>query len=131
MNTKILMSLSSLFMAAAGAIFTFLPQEILKISGESAGPFVVLIMQLIGALYFGFAMLNWMAKANLLGGIYSRPIAIGNFSHFLIASLALLKGASGVENSTYTWLAAAIYTGFAIAFGLVVFTNPKAVKIAV
>ena len=131
MNTKILMSVSSFFMFAAGVIFSFFPQEILKMAGENASPLIVLIIQLIGALYLGFAMLNRMAKGNLMGGIYNRPIAIGNFTHFLVAGLALLKSASGFENATYIWILAAVYSGFAIAFGLVVFTNPKQIKASV
>jgi hypothetical protein len=127
MNTKILMSVSSIFMFSAGVIFSFFPQEVLKMAGETASPLVVLILQLIGALYLGFALLNRMAKGNLLGGIYNRPIAIGNFTHFLVAGLALLKGASGFENP-YIWVLAAVYAGFALAFGLVAFTHPAAVK---
>jgi len=40
---------------------------------------------------FGFAMINWTAKTSLLGWIYGRPIPIGNFAHYAIAALALLK----------------------------------------
>ena len=36
-------------------------------------------------------MLNWMAKGTLIGGIYNKPIAIGNFTHFTIGGLALIK----------------------------------------
>jgi hypothetical protein len=122
------MSLSSFFMFVAGVIFSFFPQEILQLTGEKAGPLTVIMLQFTGALYFGFAMLNHMAKANLIGGIYSRPVAIGNLLHFAMAGLALLKGASAFENAIYIWLAAAVYAGFALAFGYVVFTNPANVK---
>ncbi len=127
MNTKILMTVSSFFMFAAGVIFSFFPQEVLKWAGENANPLIVLILQLVGALYLGFSMLNRMAKGNLLGGIYNRPIAIGNFTHFLVAGIALLKGASSFQHP-YIWALAAVYAGFTLAFGLVIFTNPVAVK---
>jgi hypothetical protein len=35
-------------------------------------------------------MLNWMARANRIGGIYSRPVAMGNFLHFTMGALVLL-----------------------------------------
>ena len=38
-----------------------------------------------------FAMLNWMAKGVIIGGIYSRPIVIANLAHFLIGDLELIK----------------------------------------
>jgi hypothetical protein len=128
MNTKLLMSLSSFFMFAMGLAFSFMPEEILKLSGENGGPVTVLIMQLIGALYLGFAMLNYMAKGNLIGGIYSRPIAIGNFTHFLVAGLALYKGSSAFVDTTYLAPVVVIYVAFTIAFGLVTFMHPAAVK---
>ena len=128
MNTKILMILSGYFMFVAGVIFSFFPQEALKMLGETANPITVIILQITGALYFGFGILNQMAKGNLMGGIYSRPIALGNFMHFLVAGIALLKSTAVFNNSPYIWAAAAIYLGFAIAFGLVVFMHPKEVK---
>jgi len=84
MNTKIIMTASSVFMGLIGIALIFLQSEVLKALGEMPNPTLNLTLQLLGALYFGFAMTNWMAKAVLMGGIYSRPLSIGNFSHFLI-----------------------------------------------
>lgn len=127
MNTRILMRLSSIFMAATGLAFSFFPQEFLKTFNEPASPLITLVLQLLGALYLGFGMLNWMAKGILMGGIYNRPIAIGNFTHFLVAGLALLKTASSL-GTPQIWGLAIIYVGFAMSFGFVAFTHPKAVK---
>jgi hypothetical protein len=122
MNTKVLMTISAIIMGAAGIILSFLPQEVsayLSLTGTNS-----IILQILGALYFGFALLNWAAKANLIGGIYSRPVAIGNFTHFLIGSLALIKLAFNNMSLTYIWIAVIIYSIFAILFGYVLFTNP-------
>ena len=76
-------------MMAAGVTLTFLPQEVnTLLAAESAGTHP-LLLQITGALYFAWGMVNWTAKANLIGGIYGRPIAIGNLSHFIIGALAL------------------------------------------
>jgi hypothetical protein len=127
MNTKILMRLSSLFMFATGLAFSFFPQEFLATFKEPASPVILLILQLIGALYLGFGMLNWMAKGALLGGIYNRPITIANFMHFMVAGLALLKAAPSL-GIPQIWGLSVIYAVFAVAFGLVMFTHPKAVN---
>jgi len=123
MNTRILMTFSSMLMISTGLIFTFLPQEILRLMSAGNDNHLALILQLLGALYFSFGMLNWMAKANIIGGIYSRPIAIGNASHFFIGSMALLKSASH-SNEVFTWTAGFIYLVLAVLFGKVLYTHP-------
>jgi ABC-type multidrug transport system permease subunit len=69
-------------------------------------------------------MLNWAARANLTGGIYSRPVVIGNLAHFVISGLALLKFATRNSTHSYIWIAVIIYLVFAMFFGIVMYTNP-------
>lgn len=123
MNTRILMTLSAAMMATAGIFLTFAPEELLGfIPPADQYPFI-LILQILGALYFAFAILNWMARGNIIGGIYSRPIAIGNASHFFIGSMALLKSA-GQYDYVFIWLAGGVYLALAISFGFVLFNHP-------
>ncbi len=124
MNTKILMISSAAFLGAGGIIFQFLPYEILRYSGTDANGIASVLVQIIGALYLGFAMMNWMAKTVLIGGIYARPLAVGNFAHFMIGALALLKFAFTARNLWIVWIAAIIYAIFAALFGIVFFTHP-------
>jgi hypothetical protein len=80
-------------------------------------------LQLLGALYFGFAMVNWTAKANLIGGIYARPIAIGNLTHFVVGMFAVIKAYS-VSHEKVLLIAGIIYLIFAACFSFVFFTHP-------
>ena len=64
-------------------------------------------------------MINWTAKANLIGGIYGRPIAIGNLTHFFIGSMALMK--SGV---LFLLPLTIIYSVMAVVFFIVFVTHP-------
>lgn len=123
MNTKLLMISSALVMAIVGVAFQFLPHEILNYLKIDSGGIVPLLVQIIGATYLGFAMMNWMAKTVLIGGIYARPLAIGNLTHFLIGALALIKYAFAAPNAA-VWVAAGIYSLFAILFAIVFFTHP-------
>ncbi|WP_423146609.1 hypothetical protein [Rubrolithibacter danxiaensis] len=122
MNTKYLMSGSAVILGITGIALSFFPQEIAENLGAGAASSI--IFQLLGAVYFGFAMLNWMAKANLIGGIYSRPVAIGNMSHFTIGALALIKIPFNGTGLNYVWVGALVYSVLAILFGYVLFTNP-------
>jgi hypothetical protein len=124
MNTKLLMTASALLMAAGGAALLFVPHEILNYFGTPSAGIGILFVQLAGALWFGFAMMNWMAKTVLIGGIYARPLAIGNFTHFFIGALGSLKFAYAAQSSYAVWTFAVVYALFAILFGIVLFTHP-------
>ena len=126
MNTKLLMILSALFMGFLGAAASFLPQEIAAHFGVLAEFHAVLLLQVIGALYLGFAILNWMAKDVLIGGIYSRPLALGNFLHFAVVSVVLLKAIAAGFRAPEILVATAIYSFVAIGFGRILFTSPRA-----
>lgn len=125
MNTRMLMSLSALFMAILGVFASFLPQEILAYSGSKPAGLGVLLIQICGAMYMGFAIVNWMARANIIGGIYSRPVALGNFFHFAVAGIVLLKALIAGQRTTEIVAGAVAYSVFAIWFGLVLFTHPS------
>ena len=115
---------SSLTTDILGLAASFFPKEILINFGLLPTDTLILLIQIIGALYFGFAIMNWMAKTVLIGGIYARPLSMGNFAHFMIAAIALIKGAMNHSISYYYWMATIVYLIFAVWFGIIVFTNP-------
>jgi hypothetical protein len=127
MKTRLLMSLSALFMAVLGLLASFLPQEILAYSQVSVQGPLVMLLQAAGALYLGFAILNWMARASLIGGIYGKPVALGNFLHFAAMCMVFLKALANGEATALTLAGALFYTLFALWFGLVVYTTPSEV----
>jgi hypothetical protein len=124
MKTRALMSLSAVFLAILGVGATFLPQEVLAHVGGRAEGTSVLLIQVLGALYLGFAMLNWMNRGNRIGGIYARAVSMANLLHFAAGGAALLKGLSAGPLAYEIVALAAIYTVFGIWFGIVVFTHP-------
>jgi hypothetical protein len=127
MNTKLLMSLSAVFMAALGILASFFPQEILSYLDAQYERPLVLIIQVIGALYLGFAIVNWMLRSSRIGGIYNRPIVLGNLLHFTIAALALLKELMISQNAVVL-AGAVIYSVIAVCFGFVMFNRTSQVK---
>jgi hypothetical protein len=128
MNTKLLMISSSVLMGMIGIISSFLPEEILVALGQTPTPTLILIIQTIGALYLGFAFMNWMAKTALIGGIYAKPLCVGNLVHFLVGGLVLFKGVLLSKPDNYYLIALAIlYALFAVAYGIVFMNNPQKV----
>ncbi len=120
------MSTSAVVLALFGLTASFLPQEILSSAGAPAsGPNTILV-QLLGALYLSFAMVNWMGRTNLIGGIYSRPVAVGNTLHFTMGALALVKFVAGGTPFTPAFVLLGVYALFALAFALILLSHPLA-----
>jgi len=126
-TTKLIMTLSAVFLAIIGIGLTFLPAEIGGITGTAPDKTFTVILQLLGALYFSFAMLNWMAKGTLIGGIYGKPVSVANLTHFVIGALALIKLLLNNHDLHYIiWILAGIYAIFAVLFGMIFSKNPIA-----
>ncbi len=123
LHSKVLMIISALFLALMGVGLSFLPQEFLTHIKSPAEGFVVGVVELMGALYLGFAALNWAAKGVLIGGIYARPVALANFMHFAIGASILVKRMPESTPPVMLTLAAC-YIVLGVWFGLVLFTHP-------
>ena len=128
------MASTALVLGGAGIAASFMPHDILVGLGLAPVVPLPLLVQLLGALLFGFAMLNWLAKDMSIGGIYGRPIIVGNLAHFVIGALTLLKASVGGD-SVVLWSAggvhprrtialSGVYAFFATWFGLVLFKRP-------
>ncbi|WP_178988716.1 hypothetical protein [Winogradskyella schleiferi] len=125
MNTKILMTSSALFLAFIGILLSFLPNEMVEYLNVEPNIITTLFLKIMSALYLGFGILNWMAKGTLIGGIYNRPIAIGNLMHFGVGAIALVKIASKIQSHSEIVISlTAVYVIFAILFVYVFRTNP-------
>jgi len=122
MNTKILMVLSVAILWFLGAIFSFMPVELMRYLEIDLDNINILFLQMLGALYLGFAILNWMLRKATIGWIYNRPLMIANLMHFAMSALAMFKAVSTIEwyAGTIIWLTI-IYSLFAVSFAYICF----------
>lgn len=118
------MSTSAIVLGAGGVAGTFMPDEVLHAAGIAASPSMALVIQLYAATLFGWAMLNWTARGNLIGGVYNRPVAIGNLAHFAIGALAAAKSVAAGHVGGIAVGTTAVYVVFAVAFAIVFATTP-------
>jgi len=121
MNTKILMTSTSLVLALAGALTLFAPDLILALVNATVTAQLLVLVQLLGALYFSFALMDWNAKDSAIGGIYARPVSLGNFGHFFTGTLILAKHLFASEFSLPVLLITLVYAVFAVIFYWLVF----------
>jgi hypothetical protein len=121
MKTRALMAARAVFLGITGVAALFAPDEILRAASMPASPFLPPLVQLCAALLLGFAMTNWMIKSSRVGGIYNRPIAVGNLLHFAVGAITLDRFALRGHEAWPVLVFATIYTIFAVGFGVVVF----------
>ena len=125
MNTKLLMTSTAILFAVMGVVLTFAPDNIMALTGMGSSMVIMLTLQLLGAAYYAFAVLNWMAKGALTGGIYNRPIVIANLTHFLIGGIALTKAVlSNHHLPIILSLMAGLYVIMACVFWFVMSRHP-------
>lgn len=108
-------------MGVLGVAASFFSHELLRFAGATVETPSVLVVQVCGALYLGFAFLNWYLRGFVIGGIYNRPLALANLLHFAVVATTLLKAAPALD-SRLVWVIAAAYVVFAAWFGLVMFS---------
>ena len=114
---------SAIFLALLGLATSYFPDKVLGMHGTVPDNATLLLVQMMGALYLGFAILNWMARGVIIGGIYARPLALGNFLHF--AMVGMMLGRAAVTHGVVQLASSAfVFSLFAIWFGVVLFRSP-------
>lgn len=114
---------SSLFLGGLGLFALFAPEELLKIlSLPQINPLPVVI-QIMGALYLSFALMNWTVKDSIIGGVYLRPISLANFAHFIMGALTLVKYQLSSAVNESLWGVLVVYTVFALIFTWLIFIH--------
>jgi hypothetical protein len=120
MSNRIVLSASAVVFGVAGVAALFAPQEMLAAFSTDPKGVLPLLVQLVGALYFSAAMMNWTSRGSLIGGIYNRAVSLANLTHFTIGTLVLAKGAAA-ERTGVVWIAVAVYLVFTVAFARIFF----------
>ncbi|WP_424989358.1 hypothetical protein [Flagellimonas sp.] len=126
MKTKPLITAAALFYATVGLTLSFFPQETVAYLQITPSIASIFAMKLMSALYLAFGIMNWTVRGSLIGGIYNRPISIGNLMHFAVGAIALVKTVFlGNQKAAMIFLVLTIiYLGFAIMFGIVFISDP-------
>ncbi|MEL6658766.1 MAG: hypothetical protein AAFY48_21275 [Bacteroidota bacterium] len=124
-NARLFLVIHSLLTGFLGFVFLFLPNTLTQELHLSATPMLEYILQLMGGLYLGLAMLSWMSRGQAIGGIYNRPLIMANFIFLLIGTLSMLRASALILSTGVVGLFLAIYyLAFTISFTLLLFRSP-------
>jgi uncharacterized membrane protein YidH (DUF202 family) len=115
------LSASALFISGMAALFA--PDEIARLLDSVASSSLPVVIQLIGGSLLGFALLNWMSRRNRIGGVYARPIGLGNLMFFTTAALTLGKAASKGHLPLALMAAGSMFGLLAASFAWLVFAH--------
>ena len=123
MHGRLILLLSALILFAVGGAALFAADEVARLFDAGGGKGLALAIQLSGCGLLGFAVLNWMSRGNRIGGIYARPIGIGNLLLFTTASLTIGKAALAGSLPIIVTAVGVVFAVLAIAFAWLVFVH--------
>lgn len=123
MPGRLILSLSAIVLGLAGAAAMFAPDELGGLLGEPRSPALSLAIQLAASGLIGFACLDWMSRGSRIGGIYGRPVAIGNLALCTTAALALGKTAADAHDPVAIIALASVFGALALAFAWLAFVR--------
>jgi len=109
-----------------GLGISFFPVETGQVLGTvSQSGMDLLLMKVVGALLFGFGVINLMARKSAIGGIYGRAIVLGNIMTALIIGSQFLKFIfSGTDVGLLVWAVTILFLILFLAFLKLFFTPP-------
>jgi len=68
-----------------------------------------------------------MARGSMIGGIYSRPLSVANYMHFLVGSIILILGLRTNPSGWPYFLVLVPYCLFGILFSVLMFGRPQGI----
>lgn len=126
--SKLLLLSSAVVLGLLGAVGTFLPVETLVLADVDPSRAMVVLFQVLGGAYLGFAMLNWMNRNAPMGGIYGKPVAMANLIHFMVVGLMLVKEVSKGGLGDGFIILSILYAVLALGFASTLFFDPLSRK---
>ena len=124
MISRLVITLSAIFLFVGGLLLVFAPDVVLGRLVPGFPPGSAWVGSLLGAAWLGMAALDWLHRSTLLGGIYGRPVAYPNFVLFLVSALVLVRVLLRPDMPAVIWLLALPVFGLAVAWALLLFRGP-------
>jgi len=122
---KLIILTSAILNGILGILITFLPLETGQLLGITTQTEAnLLVMKMLGAALFGFGLMNYMARGVTLGGIYGKPILLGNLIFHFVAALELIRYLFEVNQFGYLLVFAILYAFLTAGLIRMNFTSP-------
>ena len=123
MPGRLILTISAIVLFVAGGAALFAPDELARSIDAAASRGLAVVIQLLGSGFLGFALINWMSRGNRIGGIYARPLGMGNLLLFSTAALTLGRASATAKLPAGGIELCALLAVLAASFGWLVFAH--------
>jgi hypothetical protein len=124
MISSIVSRLSALVLAAGGLAFLFVPDALLGTLVPGLPPSGAWLAQLIGAGWLAVAVLNWLQRGAVLGGIYGRPVVLTNLVLYTVTALTVTRRLMEPATPRTIWFLLVPMALLAIVYGALLLRGP-------
>ena len=80
--------------------------------------------QLVAAAWIGVAVMNWMQRTSVLGGIYGRPVVSANLVLYFVSTLSLVRARMHDVIPAMAWVVIVPLALLAAAYGALLLRGP-------
>lgn len=115
---------SSAVYAAAGFPLMFAADEILRRVDGAVSPMGLWMGGMLGGALLAMALLNWFNRETLMGGIYGRPLLVGNLmllTNITFSALRMWRSGGHLLYAVTCGVGALLL----VLFGRLLFRNPS------
>lgn len=116
MKVKHILIIDAIVLLVFGVGFLFASVWTMDLFDISLGEDGILMTQLLGAFFLGFAILNWMGRRYAVADDV-RPLIFANFIASAVGCVVLLLQKLDGMGNAWTWVPIILYLLFALAFG--------------
>lgn len=130
MPGRLILTFSAIVLFIAGGATLFAPDELARALAPGQSRALVAVVQLLGSGFLGFALINWMSRKNRIGGIYARPLGMGNLMLFATLALTLGKAVTAERLPAAAIAICVVPAALAASFAWLVFAHDPTLKAA-
>jgi hypothetical protein len=110
---------SAIVFGLIGVICLFFPDVLARLMGFSLS--VKLLIQFIAAGFLAMAVLNWIGRNAIYGGIYGKPIALANFAFGLILTTSTFSAQIKYISGVWGWIVILLFGLYTSGFVKLIF----------
>lgn len=124
MISSVLARVSAALLLVGGIALLFASDALLPALIPGFPPTAAWLGQLLAAAWLGVAVLNWLQRSAVLGGIYGRPVVLANVALYLISALSLVRALLGGAAPAVWWFALAPVAVLAAVYSALLLRGP-------
>jgi len=124
MISAVVSHVSALVLAVAGVVLLFASDVVLPHVAPGFPASAAWLGQLLAAAWLGVAVLTWLRRGAILGGIYGRAIVLGNFGLYFISALSLVRVLHNGVAQLWLWPAFVVSATLALSYGALLLGGP-------